>query len=142
MSATLTTPLPAAVWKPKHNPWFIALVVSMATFMEVLDTSIANVSLPHIAGDLSVSQEESTWVLTSYLVATAIALPASGWLSNLIGRKRFYMLCVFLFTISSALCGMAASLSQLVFFRVLQGIGGGGLQPSEQAILVDTFPAA
>jgi DHA2 family multidrug resistance protein len=114
----------------------------MATFMEVLDTSIANVALPHIAGDLSASQEESTWVLTSYLVSTAIALPLSGWLSTLIGRKRFYMLSVFLFTLSSTLCGMATSLGQLVFFRVLQGIGGGGLQPSEQAILVDTFPPA
>src|SRR5277367_591672 len=112
------------------NPWFIAVTVSMATFMEVLDTSIANVSLPHIAGDLSASQEETTWVLTTYLVSTAIALPMSGWLSTLMGRKRYYMLCVFLFTVSSALCGMAGSLGQLVFFRVLQGIGGGGLQPS------------
>ena len=122
------------------NPWVIALTVTMATFMEVLDTSIANVSLPHIAGDLSARQEESTWVLTSYLVANAIVLPLSGWLSELLGRKRFYMICVLMFTLSSALCGMATSLGQLIFFRVLQGIGGGGLQPSEQAILVDTFP--
>ena len=133
---------PLEIGKPLINPWIVAVTVSMATFMEVLDTSIANVSLPHIAGDLSASQEETTWVLTTYLVSTAIALPMSGWLSTLIGRKRYYMLCVLLFTVSSALCGMAASLPQLILFRVLQGIGGGGLQPSEQAILVDTFPAA
>ncbi len=130
----------AAEWRPAVNPWIIALTVTLATFMEVLDTSIANVALPHIAGSLSVSVEESTWVLTSYLVANAIVLPLSGWLSMLMGRKRFYMTCVVLFTISSALCGMATSMEQLVFFRVLQGLGGGGLQPSEQAILVDTFP--
>jgi DHA2 family multidrug resistance protein len=124
------------------NPWVVALTVTLATFMEVLDTSIANVSLPHIAGTLSATQEESTWVLTSYLVSNAIILPLSGWLSALIGRKRFYMTCVALFTVSSALCGMATSLPMLVLFRVLQGIGGGGLQPSEQAILVDTFPAS
>jgi MFS transporter, DHA2 family, multidrug resistance protein len=124
------------------NPWIVALTVTLATFMEVLDTSIANVSLPHIAGTLSATQEESTWVLTSYLVSNAIILPLSGWLSALMGRKRFYMTCVALFTASSALCGMATSLPMLVCFRVLQGIGGGGLQPSEQAILVDTFPAS
>ncbi len=141
--ATVGRAAPAAgIGQLLINPWFIAVTVSMATFMEVLDTSIANVSLPHIAGDLSASQEETTWVLTTYLVSTAIALPMSGWLSTLMGRKRYYMLCVFLFTVSSALCGMAGSLGQLVFFRVLQGIGGGGLQPSEQAILVDTFPPA
>ena len=128
-------------WTPAGiNPWVIAFTVTLATFMEVLDTSIANVALPHMAGSLSVSVEESTWVLTSYLVANAIVLPLSGWLSMLMGRKRFYMTCVVLFTISSALCGLATSMEQLVFFRVLQGLGGGGLQPSEQAILVDTFP--
>jgi DHA2 family multidrug resistance protein len=127
-------------WTGGRNPWAIALVVTMATFMEVLDTSIANVSLPHIAGDLSVSQDESTWVLTSYLVANAIVLPISGWLASKIGRKRFYMTCVGLFTISSLLCGLAPSLPYLVLFRILQGIGGGGLGPSEQAILADTFP--
>jgi DHA2 family multidrug resistance protein len=110
--------------------------------MEVLDTSIANVSLPHIAGSLSVSQDESTWVLTSYLVSNAVVLPISGWLSSRFGRKRFYMTCVALFTLSSFLCGMAPTLGALIFFRVLQGIGGGGLGPSEQAILVDTFPPA
>ncbi len=134
--------MPSGVTKPLINPWFVAVTVSMATFMEVLDTSIANVSLPHIAGNLSASLEESTWVLTSYLVSTAVVLPLSGWLSTVIGRKRFYMICVFLFTVSSALCGTATSLGQLVFFRILQGVGGGGLQPSEQAILVDTFPPA
>jgi DHA2 family multidrug resistance protein len=123
-----------------HNPWVVALTVTLATFMEVLDTSIANVSLPHIAGNLSVSQDESTWVLTSYLVSNAIVLPVSGWFSTRIGRKRFYMSCVVIFTVSSLLCGLAPNLGLLVFFRVLQGVGGGGLQPSEQAILADTFP--
>jgi DHA2 family multidrug resistance protein len=112
----------------------------MATFMEVLDTSIANVALPHIGGSLSATTDEVTWVLTSYLVANAIVLPLSAWLSELIGRKRFYMTCVALFTFSSMLCGLAPNLGMLVFFRILQGIGGGGLQPSEQAILADTFP--
>jgi len=131
-----------APWKPKYNPWLIALTVTMATFMEVLDTSIANVSLPHIAGNLSASQVESAWVLTSYLVSNAIILPISAWLSTIIGRKRFYMSCVALFTASSFLCGLAPSLGMLIFFRILQGVGGGGLQPSEQAILADTFPAS
>ena len=132
----------ATGWTGGRNPWLIAIVVTMATFMEILDTSIANVSLPHIAGNLSVSQDESTWVLTSYLVSNAVVLPISGWISTRIGRKRFYMTCVALFTISSLLCGLAPSLGWLIFFRVLQGIGGGGLGPSEQAILVDTFPPA
>ncbi len=121
------------------NPWVIALTVTLATFMEVLDTSVANVSLPHIAGSLSASVDESTWVLTSYLVSNAIVLPLSGWFSSLIGRKRFYMACVAIFTLSSFMCGLAPSLGALIFFRVLQGAGGGGLQPSEQAILADTF---
>jgi DHA2 family multidrug resistance protein len=122
------------------NPWVIAITVTLATFMEVLDTSIANVALPHIAGNLSAGADESTWVLTSYLVSNAIVLPLSGWLSGLLGRKRFYMSCVALFTASSFLCGLAPSLGVLVVFRILQGAGGGGLQPSEQAILNDTFP--
>ena len=121
------------------NPWLIAVVVSMATFMEVLDTSIANVSLQHIAGSMAASTDESTWVLTSYLVSNAIILPISGWLSSVMGRKRFYMTCVFLFTASSLLCGLAPSLGWLIVFRVMQGMGGGGLAPSEQAILADTF---
>ncbi len=129
-----------AVWTPKHNPWLIALTVTLATFMEVLDTSIANVALPHIAGSVGASQEEATWVLTSYLVASAIILPISGWLSNRFGRKRFYMTCVALFTVSSLLCGFAPTLPLLIAARILQGLGGGGLAPSEQAILVDTFP--
>jgi len=121
------------------NPWVIAITVTLATFMEVLDTSIANVALPHISGNLSAGADESTWVLTSYLVSNAIVLPLSGWFSGLIGRKRFYMACVALFTVSSFLCGLAPSLGVLVLFRILQGAGGGGLQPSEQAILNDTF---
>ncbi|MGH7328617.1 MAG: DHA2 family efflux MFS transporter permease subunit, partial [Polyangiaceae bacterium] len=111
----------------------------MATFMEVLDTSIANVALPHIAGGLSATQEEATWVLTSYLVSNAIVLPISGWIATRMGRKRFYMTCVALFTVSSFMCGIAPSLGTLIFFRILQGLGGGGLAPSEQAILSDTF---
>ncbi len=125
---------------PAHNPWAIALVVTMATFMELLDTSISNVSLPHIAGGLGTSYDESTWVLTSYLVANAIILPMSAWLSRAFGRKRYYMMCVALFTVSSFLCGVAPSLAMLIVFRVMQGVGGGGLAPVEQAILVDTFP--
>ena len=122
------------------NPWIIALVVTMGTFMEVLDTSIANVALPHIAGALSASQDESTWVLTSYLVANAIILPISGWISSVLGRKNFYMISVVLFTVFSAACGIAPTLGLLVVFRVLQGLAGGGLQPSVQAILADAFP--
>jgi DHA2 family multidrug resistance protein len=149
--ATATAPLstriptPAAadlpgVWKPHHNPWAVALTVTLATFMEVLDTSIANVALPHIAGSLGASSEEATWVLTSYLVSSAVVLPISGWLSNRIGRKRFYMTCVALFTVCSLLCGLANTLPLLIIARILQGAGGGGLAPSEQAILADTFP--
>src|SRR4051812_31770927 len=127
-------------WKPRYNPWIIALTVTLATFMEVLDTSIANVALPHIAGGLSAGIDESTWVLTSYLVANAIVLPLSGWASLMMGRKRFYMVCVVLFVVSSFLCGLAPNLAMLVVFRIMQGLGGGGLAPSEQAILADTFP--
>src|SRR6201986_5332039 len=121
------------------NPWLVALTVSMATFMEVMDTSIANVALRHIAGDLGAGLSESTWVLTSYLVSNAIILPISGWLASVRGRKRFYMTCVALFPISSFLCGTAPSLGWLLVFRVMQGAGGGGLAPSEQSILADTF---
>ncbi len=127
-------------WKPSFNPWLVALTVTLATFMEVLDSSIANVSLPHIAGTLGATYEESTWVLTSYLVSSAIVLPVSGWLSTMMGRKRFYMTCVALFTTCSFLCGIAPTLPFLIIARVLQGAGGGGLQPSEQAILADSFP--
>src|ERR1700678_364355 len=131
----------SAPGRPLINPWVVAMAVTLATFMEVLDSSIANVALPHIAGTLGASTEESTWVITSYLVSSAIVLPMSGWLSNLIGRKRFYMACVAIFTASSFLCGLAPSLPMLIIFRILQGAGGGGLQPSEQAILADTFSA-
>ena len=129
-------------WKPKANPWLIAFVVSLAAFMEVLDTSIANVALPHIAGNLGASSEESTWVLTSYLVSNAIVLPITGWLVSLMGRKRFFLICIALFTVSSLLCGIAPTLAILLISRVIQGAGGGGLQPMAQAILADTFPPA
>src|ERR1700744_2265401 len=123
------------------NPWLVAVTVSMATFMEVMDTSIANVALRHIAGSVAADQSEATWVLTSYLVSNAIVVPISGWLASIMGRKRFYMTCVALFTVSSFLCGLAPTLPILLICRVLQGLGGGGLAASEQAILTDTFPA-
>jgi len=127
-------------FSPLASPGVVALSVMLATFMEVLDTTVVNVSLPHIAGDLSAGVDETTWVLTSYLVSNAIVLPATGWLSQAFGRKRFYMTCVGLFTVSSLLCGMAPSLMWLVFFRVIQGLGGGALQPISQAILLESFP--
>jgi len=123
-----------------RNPWLVAVVVSIATFMVVLDTAIANVSLRYIAGSMAASVDESTWVVTTYLIANAVVLPASGWLSNVLGRKRFYMICVAIFTVSSFFCGVAPSLGALIFFRILQGLGGGGMPTSEQAILADTFP--
>ena len=123
-----------------RNPWLIAVVVSIATFMEVLDTTIANVALRHIGGSLSADQDEATWILTSYLVSNAVVLPVSGWLANVIGRKRFYMICVGLFTVSSLLCAVSTSLSMMLFARVLQGIGGGGMAPTEQSMFADTFP--
>jgi MFS transporter, DHA2 family, multidrug resistance protein len=141
-AATATAPATLSfhdIWRPRANPWAIAVTVTLATFMEALDTSIANVAMGHIAGTLSASRDEATWVLTSYLVANAMVLPISGWIANRIGRKRFYMSCVFLFTVCSLLCGLAPTLGILVFLRVLQGAAGGGLQPSEQAILADTF---
>ena len=122
------------------NPWIVAGVVMLATFMEVLDTTVVNVCLPHIAGSLSASVDEATWALTSYLVSNAIILPMGGWFSMAIGRKRFYMICVALFTVSSALCGLAPSLGLLILFRIMQGLGGGALQPISQAILVESFP--
>jgi len=139
MSAAAIT-LDQDVWKPKYNPWLIAVVVALAAFMEVLDTSIANVALPYMAGNLGASNDQSTWVLTSYLVSNAIILPISGWLAGAFGRKRFFMACLGIFTVSSLLCGIAPSLGFLLLFRVLQGVGGGGLQPMAQAILADTFP--
>jgi len=137
-SAALT--IDQDVWRPKYNPWLIAVVVALAAFMEVLDTSIANVALPYMAGNLGASNDQSTWVLTSYLVSNAIILPISGWLAGALGRKRFFMACLSVFTVSSLLCGIAPSLGLLLLFRVLQGAGGGGLQPMAQAILADTFP--
>jgi len=128
------------IWRRKGNPWVIAVAVSLAAFMEVLDTSIANVALPHIAGNLGASNDESTWVLTSYLVSNAIVLPISGWLVTWLGRKRFFLTCIAFFTISSFLCGVAPNLGLLLLFRILQGAFGGGLQPMAQAILGDTFP--
>jgi MFS transporter, DHA2 family, multidrug resistance protein len=127
-------------WQPKFNPWLIGVVVALAAFMEVLDTSIANVALPYIAGGLGASNDQSTWVLTSYLAANAIVLPMGAWFSNVVGRKRFFMMCLAIFTVSSVLCGTASSLGAIILFRALQGAGGGGLQPMAQAILADTFP--
>jgi len=140
MSAPGTADKADAVWRPAVNPWLIAVVVALAAFMEILDTSIANVALPYMAGDLGVSNDESTWVLTSYLVSNAIVLPVSGWLAGAVGRKRLFMACIAFFTLSSLLCGIAPSLGFLLLFRILQGLGGGGLQPMAQAILADTFP--
>ncbi len=123
-----------------HNPWLIAAVVSIATFMLVLDTSIANVGLRNIAGDLGAGVDEATWIITTYLVANAVVIPVSGWLSSVIGRKRYYMICVAIFTFASLACGLSTSLPMLIVFRILQGLGGGGMAPSEQSILADTFP--
>ena len=144
LASAVASPVPTAVRnaviKPVINPWVIALTVTLATFMELLDTSIANVSLPYIAGGLGRSYDEVTWILTTYLVANAVVLPMSAWLSRVLGRKNYYLTCVALFTVTSFFCGIAPSLGVMLFARVLQGIGGGGLAPVEQAILVDTFP--
>src|SRR6478672_13208389 len=138
--STAALTLDQEIWRPRYNPWLIAVVVALAAFMEVLDTSIANVALPYMAGNLGASNDQSTWVLTSYLVSNAIILPISGWLAGALGRKRFFSACLGIFTVSSLLCGIAPSLGFLLVFRVLQGAGGGGLQPMAQAILADTFP--
>jgi DHA2 family multidrug resistance protein len=129
----------AAAWKPRVNPWLIAMTVALAAFMEVLDTSIANVALPHIAGTLGASTDEGTWVLTSYLVSNAIVLPLGGWASSLMGRRNFFVFCIVVFTVASFLCGAAPTLPTLLIFRVLQGAGGGGMQPMAQAIMADSF---
>jgi DHA2 family multidrug resistance protein len=128
-----------AAWHPRGSPWLITFVVTLAPFMEVLDSTIVNVSLPHIAGSLSASTDDATWTLTSYLVANGIVIPVAGWLARLIGRKRYFLICIATFTILSFLCGIATSLPQLVVFRLLQGMFGGGLQPNQQSILLDTF---
>ena len=140
LNASAPTSAPAAPWRPSFNPWLIAVVVAVAAFMEVLDTSIANVALPYMAGNLGASNDQSTWVLTSYLVSNAVVLPISGWFASVLGRKWFFMTCLTIFTVSSMLCGIAPSLGALIVFRILQGAGGGGLQPMAQAILADTFP--
>src|SRR6202521_3305591 len=127
---------------PAINPWFIAVTVTIAAFMELLDTSIANVALPYIGGGLGRSYDEVTWILTTYLVANAVVLPMTAWLSRLLGRKTYYLLCVILFTISSLFCGLAPSLGFMLIWRIVQGVGGGGLAPVAQSILVDTFPPA
>ncbi|MCX2560138.1 DHA2 family efflux MFS transporter permease subunit [Acetobacter farinalis] len=132
--------LAAGGWKPKHNPWTVALIVTMAAFMEILDTTIVNVSLPHIAGSLSSTYDDATWTLTAYLVANGIVLTISGWLGKVFGRKRYFMICIVMFTVSSFLCGMATSLSELIIFRMMQGFFGGGLQPNQQSIILDSFP--
>jgi DHA2 family multidrug resistance protein len=131
---------PAERWKPQHNPWLIAIVVTLAAFMEILDTTIVNVALPHIAGSLSSSSDEATWALTSYLVANGIVLTISGWLGDVLGRKRYFVICIGMFTVCSFLCGISQSLGQLIVFRMMQGFFGGGLQPNQQSIILDTFP--
>ena len=141
MTSENANPSAVVAGRPLINPWVVAMTVTLATFMEVLDSSIANVALPHIAGTLGASPEESTWVITSYLVSSAVVLPMSGWLSNLVGRKRFYMTCVAIFTLSSFLCALAPSLPMLIFFRILQGGGRRRTAADEQAILADTFSA-
>jgi DHA2 family multidrug resistance protein len=129
-----------AVSRPAINPWFVAVAVIVPTFMEVLDTTIANVALRYIAGGLSAAVTDAEWVITSYLAANAVILPISGWLSAQLGRRNYFMLSIGVFTLASALCGMATSLEQIILFRVIQGLAGGGLQPSSQGVLLDTFP--
>ena len=135
-------PASDAAWKPKANPWLIAIVVTLAAFMEILDTTIVNVSLPHIAGSVSASYDDATWALTSYLVANGIVLPISGFLGRVIGRKRYFLICIAMFTVASFLCGTSTSLGELIIFRLMQGFFGGGLQPNQQSIILDTFPQA
>lgn len=129
-------------WQPSHNRWLVAIVVTLGAFMEVLDTTIVNVSLPHIAGNLAVSYDDATWALTSYLLANGIVLTVSGWLSSVFGRRRYFLICIAGFTVCSFLCGISSSLGELVVFRLFQGFFGGGLQPNQQSIILDTFPPA
>jgi MFS transporter, DHA2 family, multidrug resistance protein len=137
-----TAPASDATWRPRHNPWLIAVVVTLAAFMEILDTTIVNVALRYIAGDLAVSNDDATWVLTSYLVSNGIVLTISGWLGEVLGRKRYFLICIAMFTVSSLLCGTSTSLAELIVFRLAQGFFGGGLQPNQQSIILDTFPPA
>src|SRR5271170_7434133 len=139
-AAASTTATPAALWKPRANPWLIALAVMLGTFMEVLDTSIANVALPHLAGSLAITTDDATWVLTSYLIANAVVLTAAGWLGRRFGRRRFLLTCILIFVVASLGCGMAPNFPFLLGSLVVQGIGGGALQPSAQAILLESFP--
>ena len=127
-------------WRPSHNPWLVAVVVTVAAFMEVLDTTIVNVSLPHIAGNLASSYDDATWALTAYLAANGIVLTISGWFARVFGRKNYFMICIGMFTVCSFLCGVSSSLPELIAFRALQGFFGGGLQPTQQSIILDTFP--
>jgi DHA2 family multidrug resistance protein len=140
MSAEAAAPNADAAWRPQYNPWLIAVTVTIAAFMEILDTTIVNVALPHIAGSLSSSSDEATWALTSYLVANGIVLTISGWLGDMLGRKRYFIICIAMFTVCSFLCGTATSLAQLIVYRLAQGFFGGGLQPNQQSIILDTFP--
>src|SRR5438445_6074640 len=138
--ASATLPIPVS--RPAINPWLVAVAVIIPTFMEVLDTTIANVALRYIAGGLSAAVTDSEWVITSYLAANAIVLPLSGWLSAHLGRRNYFLLSIAVFTLASALCGMATSLEQIILFRVLQGLAGGGLQPSSKGVLLDSFSPA
>jgi MFS transporter, DHA2 family, multidrug resistance protein len=131
-----------ATWRPRGSVWLVAGAATLAPFMEILDTTIVNVSLPYIAGTLSASNDDATWTLTSYLVANGIVVPVAGWLGKLIGRKRYFLICIAMFTVCSFLCGTATSLSQLIVYRLAQGFFGGGLQPNQQSIILDTFPPA
>jgi DHA2 family multidrug resistance protein len=142
MSAVASAPAAGTSWTPRYNPWLIAIAVTLAAFMEILDTTIVNVALPHIAGSLSSSSDEATWALTSYLVANGIVLTISGWLGDLLGRKRYFIICIAMFTVCSFLCGTSSSLAQLIVFRLAQGFFGGGMQPNQQSIILDTFPPA
>jgi MFS transporter, DHA2 family, multidrug resistance protein len=137
-----TAPAPDATWRPRHNPWLIAAAVTLAAFMEILDTTIVNVALRYIAGDLAVSNDDATWVLTSYLVSNGIVLTISGWLGDVLGRKRYFLICIAMFTVCSLLCGTSTSLAELIVFRLAQGFFGGGMQPNQQSIILDTFPPA
>ena len=137
-----TAPTPDATWRPRHNPWLIAVVVTLAAFMEILDTTIVNVALRYIAGDLAVSNDDATWVLTSYLVSNGIVLTISGWLGDVLGRKRYFLICIAMFTVCSLLCATSTSLAELIVFRLAQGFFGGGMQPNQQSIILDTFPPA
>src|SRR4029079_6526483 len=139
-TGTMTAGTPAAARGISTNPWLIAVLVAFATFMEVLDTTIANVALPYIAGGMGVSEDEASWVVTTYLVSNAVALTASSFLARQLGRKTFFLICLALFTVSSVLCGFAWNLQSLLLFRILQGLGGGGMVPVAQSILADVFP--